>query len=58
MMRAPQSYKLTVAGLIAGLGVEDIACRHGLDVSLIRRHVEAMRRNGVLASIIRQARAA
>lgn len=58
MMRAPQSYKLTVAGLIAGLGVEDIARQHGLDVSLIRRHVEAMRRNGVLATIIRQARAA
>ncbi|SEU02728.1 hypothetical protein [Paracoccus homiensis] len=48
-MSAPASYIATERGLREGLGVEDIAYRSGHPVELIRRHVTAMRRNGVLA---------
>lgn len=35
--------------LIAGYGVEDIALRLRIDVSLLRRFVAILRRDGVLA---------
>lgn len=53
MSAAPESYILTLIGLQEGFGVEDIARQHGLDCGLVRRHVQAMRANGVLATIYR-----
>ena len=52
--KPPASYTATLSGLRDGLGVEDIAIRTALPVNLIRRHVEAMRRNGALAEIYRR----
>ncbi len=49
--KPPASYADTLHGLLAGLGVEDIAERTKHPVDLIRRHVTAMRRNGVLGRI-------
>ena len=49
--KPPESYVVTLAGLRAGLGVEDIAISHSIPADLVRRHIAAMRRNGVLAKI-------
>lgn len=52
--KPPLSYHQTVAGLRDGLGVEDISVKHGQHLDLIRRHVDALRRDGTLAEIYRR----
>ena len=49
--KPPVTYLLTHDGLRAGLGADDIAIRHGIPADLVRRHICAMRRNGILAQI-------
>ncbi|MDF3606303.1 hypothetical protein PE067_09245 [Paracoccus sp. DMF-8] len=58
MTQPPRINIETARGLLAGLGVEDIAVRGGFPVADVRALVERLRRTGVLKSIIRQARAA
>ncbi|MDF3607528.1 hypothetical protein PE067_16090 [Paracoccus sp. DMF-8] len=57
MTRPPHINIETARGLLAGLGVEDIAVRGGFTVAEVRALVERLRSTGVLKSIIRQARA-
>ena len=47
----PATYTQTYNGLTLGLGADDIAQKHKIPADLVRNHIAAMRRNGVLAQI-------
>lgn len=57
MTQPPHINIETARGLLAGLGVEDIAVKGGFEVAEVRALVERLRRSGVLRAILRQARA-
>ena len=56
MTRPPHINIETARGLLAGLGVEDIAVRGGFPVAEVRALVQRLRRTGTLKAIVRQAR--
>ena len=57
MTSPPQSIIDTVRVIRAGLGAEDIAVAGGHTPDVIRQHVKDLRAKGVLAELVRTARA-
>lgn len=44
----------TMAGLRAGMGVEDIAVNYGMPLSEVRAHVAWLRQNGLIAQLVKR----
>lgn len=50
----PQAMRVTIDGLRAGLGVEDIAVREGVSAAIIRENVSLLRHHKLLRKIYRR----